>query len=101
MDLDGLNPTANRVTNDLLQIDQTIQMEEDFESIDLSELDLIRLEEACQQKEFDKISPRQIETLEVALAKVQQHKKLGIQPGSRWDSLKVMKETKKRGRKPD
>ena len=76
-------------------------MEDDSESFDLGELDLIGLEDAWKRKEFDKIQPQQIDSLEEVLIKLHQHKKLGIQPGSHWDSLKVLKETRKRGRKPE
>ena len=74
-------------------------MDEDSERFDVGNLDLFGLEDACRKQEFDKIQPHQIESLEVVLTKAHQHKKLGVQPGSHWDSLKVLKENKKRGRK--
>ena len=76
-------------------------MEEDSEGIGFGELDILGLEDACRRKEFDKINPQKIDTLEVVLTEVQHQKKLGIQSGNHWDSLKVIKESKKRGRKPD
>ena len=57
-------------------------MEEEPESIDMGELDIFGLEQACKKKEYDKITTRQIEILEVVLFWAQQQRSLGIQPGS-------------------
>ena len=76
-------------------------MEEDSDGIELGDLEIIGLEDACKRKDFDKIKPHQIDTLAEVLSKAQQQEKLGVQLGSHWDSLKVAKESKKRGRKPD
>ena len=76
-------------------------MEEDSEGPDLAEIDISELEEACINQNFDTINPQQIDKLEKVFSSVHQGRKLGIQPGSHWDSLKITKEPKKRGRKPD
>ena len=101
MDLDENSTNPILGSKESQESPQSTLMEEDSEGLDLGDLDLIGLEDACKKKEFDKILPHQIESLEVLLSKGHQHKKLGIQPGSHWDSLKVLKESKKRGRKPD
>ena len=80
---------------------QSNPMEEDLEGIDLGELEILGLEEACRRKDFDNIKPHQIDKLEMVLTRAQQQKKLGVQLRSHWDSLKVTKESKKRGRKTD
>lgn len=60
---------------------QQSHMEEEPESFDLGDLDILNLEQACK-KEFDKIPDRQLENLEVVLSRVHQQRTLGIQPGS-------------------
>ena len=101
MEIDDPKSSPNPALKEIPEGSQTSLMEEDSESLDLGELDLLGLEDACRRKEFDKINPRQIDTLEVVLSRAQQQKKLGIQLGRHWDSLKVIKESKKRGQKPD
>ena len=77
-------------------------LEEGPEGVDIDELDIYTLEQACKKQDFDTISEKQIENLAVALTKAQQHQKaLGIQFGSPWDSKKLFKDSKKRGRKTD
>ena len=53
-------------------------MEEDYESLELGDLDIIGLEDACKHQEFDKIKPHQIDTLAKVLSKAQQQEKLGV-----------------------
>ena len=82
------------------------EMEEDpdnkyLEELDISKIDLSTLETACKQKEYNSIPPWQIDRLEEILTMAQQQKGLGIQGGSQWDGKKLLKETKKRGRKTD
>ena len=101
MDLDVHSLNPNLGSKESQESLQTTLMEEDSEGFDMGDLDLIGLEDSYKNKEFDKILPHQIESLEVVLSKAHQHKKLGIQLGSHWDSLKVLKESRKRGRKPD
>ena len=72
-------------------------MEEDYEGLELGELEIIGLEDACKSKDFNKIKPHQIEKLAKVLSKAQKQSKLGVQLGSHWDSRKVAKEYRKRG----
>jgi len=74
-------------------------MDEDPENISLEGLDIFKLETACKQKEYNTIPPWEIERLEGVLSKAQHNKCLGIQEGSPWDGKKILKETKKEGRK--
>lgn len=76
-------------------------MEEDPEKVSLDGLDIFKLETACKQKEFNSIPPWQIDRLEGVLSKAQRNINMGIQAGSPWDGKKILKETKKRGRKTD
>jgi len=76
-------------------------MEEDPETVSLDGLDILTLEAACKQKAYNAIPPWEIDRLEGVLIKAQRSKYLGIQPGSLWDSSKILKETKKRGRKTE
>ena len=69
--------------------------------VSLDGLDIFKLETACKQREYNSIPPWQIDKLEGVLTKVQHNKSLGIQGGNPWDGKKVLKETKKRGRKTD
>lgn len=57
-------------------------MEEEPEGEDLTNLDLLRLEAACLQKDFSEIPPKEIKRLEGVLTKEQQKKYIGIQAGS-------------------
>ena len=100
MDIDDpkANPKATNEENP--GSSQPNFMEEDSEGLDLGELDILGLEDACRRKDFEKINPHQIGKLEMALTRFQQQKKIGVQLGSHWDNLKVTKESKKRGRKP-
>jgi len=76
-------------------------MEQDPENIILEGIDILKLETACKQKDYNTIPPWQIDRLEGVLAKVQHNRNLGIQGGSPWDGKKNLKETKKRGHKTD
>lgn len=101
MDIDTIFLDPNLHHQDNPESCQPSHMDEDPQSFNLGVLDLLGLEEACKRKEFDKINPSQIETLETVLFRAQQQRKLGIQPGSHWDGLKITRESKKRGRKLD
>ena len=101
MDLDDPKSATLKSGKENATRDTPNPMEEDVEKLELGDLDIIGLEDACKHQEFDKIKPHQIETLAKVLSKAQQQAKLGIQSGNHWDSLKVAKESKKRGRKPD
>ena len=81
MDVDGSGSEGSEASH----------MEEEPENSDIGELDNFVLEQACRKKDYDKISDRQIEILEVALSHVQQHQKsLGIQLGSQWEGKKTL-----------
>ena len=85
-----------REEGDIIEVSE----EKEPEIIDMGELDIFDLEKACKKKEYDKITARQIDSLEVVLVRAQQHRRsLGIQLGSQWDGKKILKESKKRGRK--
>jgi len=83
--------------------DQNIptKMDEDPESVSLEGLDILKLETACKQKEYNSIPPWEIKRLEGLLTRAQHNKCLGIKAGSPWDGKKILKETKKRGCKTD
>jgi len=71
------------------------KMDEDPKSITLEGLDILKLEAACKQKEYNTIPPWEIESLEGVLNKAQHNKCLGIQVGSPLDGKMILKETKK------
>jgi len=77
------------------------KMDKNPKNISLEGLDILKLEAACKQKEYNTIPPWEIERLEGVLSKAQHNKCLGIQVGSPWDGKKILRETKKRGRKKD
>ena len=77
-------------------MDQHSHMEEELESIDLDDLDILGLEVACKNREYHKISPKQIDNLEVTLLRAQLIPSLGIQAGSSLDARKILKELRKR-----
>lgn len=57
-------------------------MEEDPETVSLEGLDILKLETACKQKEYNSIPPWEIDRLEGVLTKAQHNKFLDIQAGS-------------------
>ena len=99
MDIDGNLPSPShsqlvKYTNDTTM---PTHMEEELETIDLGDLDILALELACHRKAFDKIPLRQIESPKVALFIAQQRNSLGLQAGSLWDGKKSSKSKKKEG----
>lgn len=55
-----------------VEMNQPTHMEEEEpESIDVGDLHIIAMEMACKNKEYDKIPPRQVESLEVVLFRAQ------------------------------
>lgn len=72
-------------------------MEEDPVHVNLDGLDILKLETACKQKEYNSIPPWQIDRLEGVLSKAQHNKSLGIQAGSPWDGKKFSKKQRKEG----
>ena len=75
-------------------------MDEEMFELELGDLDLLGLEDACARQDFHSISPKQIQLLTAALTKVKQSK-LGIQILPQKEKQKIQKESKKRGRKID
>jgi len=53
-------------------------MEEDTESIDIGELDILDLEQACKTGNFDKIPDRQVDNLVEVLNRAQKNYSLGV-----------------------
>ena len=80
---------------------ETLNMEEEPESIDIGDLDILGLEQACKTKNYDKIPERRLENQEVILSRAQKQGTLGIQPRNQWDGKILNKDNKKRGRKTD
>lgn len=77
---------------------ETVQhMEEEPESFNIKDLDILGLEQACKKKEYEKIPERQIENLEVILSRAQKQRSLGVQTDSQWDGRNIFKDNKKRG----
>ena len=54
---------------------QILPLEDETEMVDIGDLDIFTLEQACKKKDFDQISEKQIENLTAALARAQQHQK--------------------------
>lgn len=57
---------------------ETKNMEEEPESIDLGDLDIIGLEQVCKTKSYDKIPEGQLDNLEIILSRAQRQRSLGI-----------------------
>jgi len=74
-------------------------MEEDLESLDIGDLDILGLEQACKTGNFEKIPEWQVDNLVEVLNKAQNKYSLGVQIGSPWDGKFITKDNKKRGRK--
>lgn len=72
-------------------------MDEDSEPIDIGELDILGLEQACKSGNFDKIPDKQVDNLVEILNKAQKKYSLGVQTGSQWDGKFISKDSKKRG----
>jgi len=101
MEVDNSQLDLSRATETTEDISDTHHMEEEPESIDIGDLDILGLEQACKTKNYDKILERQLENLEVILSRAQRQKSLGIQTGGLWDGKSIIKDNKKRGRKTD
>jgi len=74
-------------------------MEEDPEHLDIGELDILGLEQACKTGNFEKILEKQVDNLVEVLSQAQRKYSLGVQAGSVWDGKFQTKDNKKRGRK--
>lgn len=82
MDIDTLSIDPKHAVNIMAESSELKQTDEEHKSIDLGDLDIFSLEQACKQKQFDKIPTRQLESLEVILSRAHQQRSLRIQPGS-------------------
>lgn len=97
MDNPESSSTMLKETKDALP--ETQIMKEDFETIDIGELDILGLEQACKTGNFDKIPDRQVDKLVEVLNRAHTKHSLGVQIGSQWDGKFITKDNKKRGRK--
>ena len=74
-------------------------MDEEMGDIELGELDLAGLENACENNNLQNIAPKQIQMLTNILHTAKANKKLGIVTTTPKETKKGNKESKKRGRK--
>ena len=101
MDVDNAQCTSKHATETTEERSEFQHMEEEPESIDIGDLDILGLEQACKTNNYDNIPERQLENLEVILSRAQQQRTLRIQLVSQWDGRNLTKDNKKRGRKTD
>lgn len=78
MDVDNVHQETTTIMNIVVEWGEAQHMEEEPESFDIGDLDILGLEQACKKKEYDKIPERQLENLEVILSRAQQQRSLGI-----------------------
>jgi len=71
MDVDNMQPTNTAITDTTKERSEAQHMEEEPESIDIGDLDILGLEQTCKTKEYDKILERHLENLEVILSRAQ------------------------------
>lgn len=88
MEVDNVRQETTVSIETAEEISEARHMEEEPKGIDIGDLDVLGLEQACKKKEYDKIPERQLENLEGNLSRAQQQRTLGIQPGSQWDGKK-------------
>ena len=95
MEVDNLE-TSNKTLKDSMEalLEHQI-MEEDPENIDIGELDILGLEQACKTGNFDKILDRQVDKLVEVLNHAHKKHSLGVQIGSQWDGKFITKDSKK------
>ena len=74
-------------------------MDEEMGDIELGELDLAGLENACENHNLQNIAPKQIQMLTNILHTTKANNKLGIITANPKHTKKGTKESKKRGRK--
>jgi hypothetical protein len=70
-------------------------MDDDMSDLDLGDIDLLGLEDACKQKAFHAISPKQIQLIKEVLKKSRARFKLGIQNNPQKYPKNVPRDTKK------
>lgn len=95
MEIDTFQEEPNASMEDLVERSKPRHMEEELESIDKFDLDILGLEQACKNTKFYKIIDRQLKSLEVVLSRAHQQRSLGIQPGSQCNGKNIPKDTKK------
>lgn len=99
MDIDNPAQSKNKGKEAEGSIQETHFMEDDSEPIDIGELDILGLEQACKSGNFDKIPDTQVDNLVEILNKAQKKYSLAVQTGSQWEGKFASKDSKKRGRK--
>jgi hypothetical protein len=92
-------PTENLIFSTNQDLDTL--MDGDMGDIDLGDLDLLGIEDACKKHAFHTMTPKQIHLLKEFLNKSKLHDRLGIQNNPPTSLKKVVKDLKKRGRKTD
>jgi len=71
MDVDNAQCTSKHATETTEERSEFQHMEEEPESIDIGDLDILGLEQACKTNNYDNIPERQLENLEVILSRAQ------------------------------
>jgi len=99
MEVDNPEPSTKEVKERAVDFQEPQLMEEDFENIDIGELEILGLEQACETRNFDKIPDRKVDNLVEVLNRDQKKYSLGVQIGNQWDGKFITKDNKKRGRK--
>jgi len=99
MEMDNPESSSKKLKETEEVFTETQVMEEDPENIDIGELDILSLEQACKTGNFDKIPDRQVDKLVEVLNKAHKKHSLGVQIGSPWDGKFITKDSKKMGRK--
>jgi len=78
MEVDNEKTALKDTNENIEEINETQNMEEEPESIDIGDLDILGLEQACKTKSYDKIPERQLDNLEIILSIEQRQRTLGI-----------------------
>lgn len=78
MQLDDTTPNPSTTAGTTEELQESQLMEEDSESIDIGELDILGLEQACKSKSFDKIPDWEVSNLVEVLTQAQKHHSLGF-----------------------
>lgn len=99
MEIDNTDPGLEKEIEGEGSYQEPQNMEEDTESIDIGELDILGLELACKIGNFEKIPDKQVDNLMEVLNRAHKKYSLGVQIGSQWDGKFITKDNKKRGRK--
>ena len=72
MDLDCVQASVPPSGSEDIELNIPTLMEDETDNVDIGELDILALEEAFHQKEYNNIKPHQIDKLEVVLSRAQQ-----------------------------